>query len=181
MKYELLRYYDDIRRLAESKCASTQDAEDLVSETFLAAYSYLQRGGTIEHPKTWLCHTFYHKLNSALRRKYSGMVTVGLDAVEELAEEEEEDRSEEAAEVRRELLYLSRTTREVLIRYYYNGSSVADIAAQLNIPEGTVKSRLSAGREKIKKGLTHMTNQKYHIPGFLNVSLAAPTARTDSP
>ena len=181
MKYELLRYYDDIRRLAESKCASMQDAEDLVSETFLAAYSYLQRGGTIEHPKTWLCHTFYHKLNSALRRKYSGMVTVGLDAVEELAEEEEEDRSEEAAEVRRELLYLSRTTREVLIRYYYNGSSVADIAAQLNIPEGTVKSRLSAGREKIKKGLTHMTDQKYHIPGLLNVSYSGSDGKNGHP
>ena len=48
---DILRYYDYIRRLAESR---SQDADDLVSETFLAAYSFLARGGVIEHPKTWL-------------------------------------------------------------------------------------------------------------------------------
>lgn len=169
-KEDLLEHYDYIRRLSQAKCASHEDAEDLISETFLAAYACLYQGGVIEYPRTWLTNTLMHKFNSMLRKKYRQPEVVNYDALELPAPEEIFDCSEEAAEVRRELLYLSETTREVLIRYYYNGHSVADIAARLGIPEGTVKSRLSAGRSKMKKGLTKMTEKKNNIPGTLYVS-----------
>ena len=173
MKEELLQYYDYISRLAEIKCSSREDAEDLVSETFLAAYTYLNNGGSIEYPKTWLYNTLTHKLNNHLRKKYNYGITVDYDTLDNLIADEQnidEDKEEEAAQLRRELIYLSHITREVLIRYYYNGSSVSDIAEQLCIPEGTVKSRLSAGRDKIKKGLTTMVEKKNNIPGILNLS-----------
>ena len=51
---DILKYYDYIRRLAMSR---SDDADDIVSETFLAAYAFLSRGGVIEHPKTWLSNT----------------------------------------------------------------------------------------------------------------------------
>lgn len=70
MTDRLLVYYDDLRRLAESKCASREEAEDLVSETFLAAYAYIRRGGVIEYPKTYLANTLMHKRNSLLRKAY---------------------------------------------------------------------------------------------------------------
>ena len=41
---DILKYYDYIRRLAMSR---SDDADDIVSETFLAAYSFLSRGGVI--------------------------------------------------------------------------------------------------------------------------------------
>ena len=69
-KDELLNYFDDLTRLARSKCTSDADAEDLVSETFLAALAFLNRGGDIQYPKTWLANTLMHKYNSALRKKY---------------------------------------------------------------------------------------------------------------
>ena len=40
MDDELLAYYDEIRRLAEAKSDSREEAEDLLSETFLAAFAY---------------------------------------------------------------------------------------------------------------------------------------------
>lgn len=170
-KDELLQHYDYIRRLAESKCSTPQDAEDLLSETFLAAYAYLYRGGSIEHPKTWLANTFMHKWNGFLRKKYRQPV-VEYDTLALTAPETEDAfiSSEEAEQVRKRLIYLSKTTREVLIRYYYNGSSVQEIANSLGIPEGTVKSRLSAGRDNIKKGLTEVKIQKNHVPGGLYIS-----------
>lgn len=171
MKDDLLQYYDYIRRLSESKCSSKEDAEDLISDTFLAAYSYLYRGGKIEFPKTWLANTLMHKYNSMLRKKYNKPVIVDYDTLDMIASDEDEyESTEEASIVRKEILYLSKTTREVLIRFYYNGYSVSKIASQLNISEGTVKSRLSAGRDKIKKGLTDMAEKKNNIPGNLNVS-----------
>ncbi len=176
---ELLDYYDGLLRLALQKCGNQPDAEDLVSDTMLAAYMYLYQGGIIEHPKTWLTHTLLHKYNSQLRKKYRAPVTVTLDSIAEVAEADEVERAfadtDEAAEVRRTLLYLANQTREVLIRHYYRGQSVAQIAAALGIPEGTVKSRLWAGREKMKKGLEdHMkTNTNSNrLPGYLALSLS---------
>ena len=170
----ILDHYDALARMARARCISQTEAEDLVADTMLAAFSYLHRGGVIEHPKTWLANTMVHLHNSALRRKYRSPVLVGLEALGDVADEDGADeayaRSEEAAEVRRVLNDLASTVRSVLIRYYYNGQSVAEIAAALGIPEGTVKSRLHAGRVQVKKGLEQMEHKKNHIAGRLYVS-----------
>ena len=64
----IMQYYDDLMRLAVSKCGSQTDAEDLVGDTILAAFSYMDRGGRIEYPKTWLANTLCHKYNDGLRK-----------------------------------------------------------------------------------------------------------------
>lgn len=188
MDDELLAYYDEIRRLAEAKSDSREEAEDLLSETFLAAFAYRHNGGVIEHPKTYLVHTLMHKRNSLLRRKYRlpkvvSLQTLPEDAADDFtAAEEAYERTEEAAALRRTLLYLSETTREVLLRYYFNGNSVADIAEQLGIPAGTVKSRLSAGREAVRKGLTNRMNEtKNRIPDRLHLYAGGAMGPRDEP
>ena len=169
---EIIQYYDYLIKLATSKCNSQNDAEDLVGDTMLAAFAYMHRGGTIEHPKTWLTNTLYHKHNDNLRKKYRAPVTVCLDESTEVAEDEDEEyfTSEEASRIRKELNHLSFITREVLIRFYFGNQSVSDIAEGLGIPEGTVKSRLSAGRNQMKKGLETMETRENYLPGRLNLS-----------
>ncbi|MBQ8431847.1 MAG: sigma-70 family RNA polymerase sigma factor [Clostridia bacterium] len=180
---EIIQNYDSLMRLAVSKCASRTDAEDLVSDTMLAAFAYLHRGGSIEHPKTWLANTLCHKHNDALRKKYRHPVTVCLDEGLEIAEEEEEEyrASEEASRVRRELNHLSHITREAMIRFYFGNQSVAEIAAELHIPEGTVKSRLSAGRIQMKKGLEEMETRENHLPGELYLAFGGSEGRRGEP
>ncbi len=169
---EIIQYYDDLIRLATSKCNSQTDAEDLAGDTMLAAFAYMQRGGVIEHPKTWLIHTLYHKHNDNLRKKYRSPVTVCLDENAETAAEEDEEyfTSEEASKVRKELNHLNFITREVLIRFYFGNQRVADIAEGLGIPEGTVKSRLSAGRNQMKKGFETMETRENYLPGEMYLS-----------
>ena len=169
---EIIQYYDYLIRLATSKCNSQNDAEDLVGDTMLAAFAYMHRGGVIEHPKTWLTNTLCHKHNDNLRKKYRSPVTVCLDESAEVAEDEDEEyfTSEEASKVRKELNHLSFITREVLIRFYFGNQSVSDIAEGLGIPEGTVKSRLSAGRNQMKKGLETMETRENYLPGRLYLS-----------
>ena len=123
MDDELLAYYDEIRRLAEAKSDSREEAEDLLSETFLAAFAYRHNGGVIEHPKTYLVHTLMHKRNSLLRRKYRlpkvvSLQTLPEDAADDFtAAEEAYERTEEAAALRRPLLYtaITRAKRHVVI------------------------------------------------------------------
>ena len=163
---EIIEYYDDLIRLATSICNSRNDAEDLVGDTMLAAFAYIHRNGIIEYPKTWLTNTLYHKHNDNLRKKYRAPVMVCLDEGTEIAEEEEEYfASEEASKVRKALNHLSFITREVLIRFYFGNQSVSEIAKGLGIPEGTVKSRLSAGRHQMKKGLETMETRENYLPG----------------
>ena len=169
---EIIQYYDYLMRLAASKCNSQVDAEDLVGDTMLAAFAYIHSGGTIQHPKTWLVNTLYHKHNDNLRKKYRSPITVCLDEEFDISEEETEEylSSEEAAKIRKELNHLAYITREVMIRFYYGSQSIADIAEGLNIPEGTVKSRLSTGRSQMKKGLETMETRENYLPGRLNLS-----------
>ena len=168
----IIQYYDYLMRLAASKCNSQLDAEDLVGDTMLAAFAYIHSGGTIQHPKTWLVNTLYHKHNDNLRKKYRSPITVCLDEGFDISEEETEEylSSEEAAKIRKELNHLAYITREVMIRFYYGSQSIADIAEGLNIPEGTVKSRLSTGRSQMKKGLETMETRENYLPGRLNLS-----------
>ena len=184
-KEKILQYYNYLSRLAASKCASQHEADDILSETMLAAFAYLHRGGTIEYPKTWLANTLMHKYHSALRKKYRTPVTIHIDALWDLSDaceyESEYLKSDEAAEVRQELIYLADTTREVLIRFYYAGCSIGDIAKQLGIPEGTVKSRLWSGRGQIKKGLEQMNKECNHIPGRLYISNSGTSGPKNEP
>ena len=137
LKDEILENYGYLNRLAESKCGSRADAEDLVSETMLAAFAYLKRGGVIEHPRTWLVNTFMHKFNSALRQKFRQPTVAYGEGMTDLSSEEdfEEEfmRSQEASELRRELLRLSKTYREVLIRYYFSGERVGSFTQSLAV------------------------------------------------
>lgn len=170
-KDEIIRYYDDLMRLAVSKCGSQTDAEDLVGDTMLAAFSYINNGGMIEYPKTWLANTLCHKYNDSLRKKYRMPITINFDDAPEIpAEEEEYFSSGDAAKIRKELNHLAYINREVLIRYYFGAQSVSDIAAGLRIPEGTVKSRLAAGRSQMKKGLETMEIRENYLPGKLYLS-----------
>lgn len=168
---ELMSWLPYLRRLAQAEGASLQDAEDIVSETILAAMAYLHGGGEIVRPKAWLTQVLLHKRNDMLRRRYR-LPSVSLDALGDMAADTEESdiSSEESMQVRRELLYLHGAFREILIRYYYRGQSVSRIARETRLPAGTVKSRLSSGRQQLKRRMENMKEEKTVIPMHLNLS-----------
>ncbi len=62
-------------------------------------------------------------------------------------------RDEEMAVLRRELAFLGRDYREIVVSYYIEDRSVGDIARALGQPEGTVKSRLFRSRNLLKEGM----------------------------
>ncbi len=183
---EIMKYYDYLMQLAVSKSNSQADAEDLVGETMLAAFTWLHSKKTIEYPKTWLTNTLYHKYNDGLRKKYRTPVTVYLDDGMDIPGDTYDGdtdylTSEEAAKVRKELNHLGFVTREVLIRFYYGNQSVEVIAKGLGIPVGTVKSRLYAGRNQMKKGFERMENKDNYLPGTLYLSFCGSNGLKDEP
>lgn len=157
------------------KCGNLQDAEDLAQETILAALLYEAKGKHIKDIRPWLVSVMNRKYCDMLRRRYRRpFVSIGddFDIACECSFPDDFAEMDEAQQVRREIAFLAAAYREVMVRYYMEGQSVAEIAAALEIPEGTVKSRLSAGREHMKKGIDgmeHYERQSYK-PIMLSVS-----------
>lgn len=139
---------------ALKKCGNFEDAEDLTSETLLAALKYPNE---IKDIKKWLSGVLNHKYYDMLRRKYK-LPTVSINLITEDIPDFEEEQADVPStdKIRREVAYLSEKYREVIVRHYLNGEKVQDIADKLNIPRGTVLSRLSTGREQIRKGFDSM-------------------------
>ncbi len=175
---------------ALKKCGNFQDAEDLTSEVLLAALSYPKE---ITDKKAWLSMVLNHKYYDMLRRKYK-LPTVSInvlfeDGITEPFYEPAFSCTQEDAdtptpeEIRREVAYLSGKYREVIVRHYLKGEKVQDIADSLSIPKGTVLSRLSAGREQMKKGFDSMERfeQQSYQPERLDISCNGTPGLNDEP
>lgn len=89
-----------------------------------------------------------------LRIKYK-LPTVSIDMLpegsgEEPAVEVSEEDAPTPGQVRREVAYLAKLQRDVIVRHYLQGQKVQAIADELGVPKGTVLSRLSSGREQMR-------------------------------
>lgn len=167
---ELEQQIDFLMSAALQKCGNLQDAEELTQETLLSALNYMSQGNQIENMRGWLVtvlnRRFYDRMRRKYRRPFIGIGTyAGSDIYDDEALIEKISAAEEAEKVRREVAYLAKIYREVIVRHYMDGESVSDIAAALNIPEGTVKRRLFTGRSQIRKGMDNdmknYTSQSY--------------------
>lgn len=152
---EIEKYMEYLFSVALKKCGSIEDAEDLSQEVLLVALKYDK---PVANEKAWLSSVLNHKYYDMLRKKYK-LPTVSIDLLPEAAEpveDSDEDIRADATTIRREVAFLAEKYREVIVRHYLYGEKVQDIADQLGIPKGTVLSRLSYGREQMRKGFDEM-------------------------
>lgn len=146
MQQQIENYTEYLFSLALQKCGNFTDAEDLTQDVLLAAYVYLSKDGKIDNIKSWLSGTLNHKYYDMLRKKYK-MPMISIDLIPEQPIHNDEPTDKLTAEqVRKEIAYLSKRYREVIVRHYLLGEKVDKIAEELKIPKGTVLSRLSTGR-----------------------------------
>ena len=139
---ELLRRQENrVYRTALAILGNVQDAEDQTQETFLR---YLEKRPVFEspeHEKAWLLTVTRNGCISRLRSKQRQNLPLEVDIPIPGPEEREE---------LEELFALPPEDREVLHLYYYEGYSTREIAKITGTREGTVRSRLSRARGKLK-------------------------------
>ncbi len=135
-----------------------QRAEDLVQETLLRAWKHPEaldpdRGSV----RAWLFTTARHLAIDAWRRRTARLGEVVTDTLPEPPPEvDEADRAVEAWTVAEALGRLSAAHREVLVECFYGGRSVAEAAARLGVPPGTVKSRTHYALRSLRLVLEEM-------------------------
>jgi RNA polymerase sigma-70 factor (ECF subfamily) len=132
-----------------------QRAEDIVQETFLRAWRHPEALATDRgSPRPWLCTVARHIAVDGHRSRSARPVEVGADALSLVAVPDEVDRVLESWIVSDALRTLSPEHRDVIVETYYRGKSVAEAAAALHIPAGTVKSRTYYALRALKLALT---------------------------
>lgn len=139
--------------LAVRELGSQADAEDAVQEALLRAWRSLPRFRGEASFSTWLyriCLNAVHDVRARRRRS----ATLPFDQSPE--PQDARDRFAEgelAHDLGRALQAIDETYRTAVLLYDVLGCSYAEIAAILEIPEGTVKSRIFRGRTELARRL----------------------------
>ena len=144
-----------LRRLARALLrGDTDGADDLVQDTLERALASWDRRRADKDPRSWLYTILYNRFRSQRTRLLRRGVHRQIDSVRE---EELPDFAggQEAAVMYRDLLrgfaQLSAEQREVLFLISVEDLSYEGAARVLSIPTGTVMSRLSRGRERLRQ------------------------------
>ncbi|MEW6742026.1 MAG: sigma-70 family RNA polymerase sigma factor [Planctomycetota bacterium] len=144
-----------VYRLVREYLNDHQDAEDVTQETFVRAYRHLDRYD-LERPFVpWLLTIARNLAINHIKRRRA----TAFEAIERFSEPADEGRGDVvetrdlAARIRETAVGLPERYRLVFHLFYRDEMPVKEIAAVLDVPEGTVKSDLFRARALIRQAL----------------------------
>ena len=176
-KQDLLKYFDDylLDKLFGFCYARTNDsyeAEELCSDIIYALVKATHSDGEIEsiYPFIWRVARNVYADFSNNRRKHTETIYKG-DSEGILLGLAEEDYSDDTTElltsVYRRMAFLTKAYREVMIMFYIDGLTTAQIAKKQGTSEVAVRQRLFSARQKIKSEVEEMA-ETYNKPVALD-------------
>lgn len=145
----VLQSENTLYRVSMSILKNEHDAQDTVHEAILKAYENLHKLNNEEFFKTWLVRILINECKRTLKKSER---TTSLEN-EKLPEISSRDNPYLSVEVGEAINSLPEKIRLVIIMFYAEECSIKEIKRVLNIPEGTVKSRLNKGRLLLKEQL----------------------------
>ena len=134
------RLYRVARTMLPQEC----DCEDAVQEALLRAWDRRETLRQEAYFDTWLIRILINQCKTFYRRRPPEPAELTEDIPQQTAEE---------TPLLEALMAVPRKMRVTLELHYIEGCSVAETARILRLPEGTVKWRLTRGRELLKQSL----------------------------
>ena len=156
------QYRDTVYRLAYRMCGNAYDADEAAQEAFVAAWRALPNFRGDAKFSTWLYRLTTNAAIDVMRREKRHQ-TVGDGEMVDLADDadspqETVERTEQQEAVQKALSTLSEEYREVLLLRYMEELDYAEIAEVLQLPSGTVKSRINRAKAALKTALLKSGN-----------------------
>ena len=147
-------YYKPLFRFAYSLAGNQEDAADLTQQSF---YIWATKGSSLRDPskvKSWLFTTLYREF-LRVRRRGNRMDTVDPDIMESEMPAVTQDivTSLDAMSAVNALVHVDEIYRVPLTLFYLDDLSYKEIAEALDVPIGTIMSRLSRGKTQLRKVL----------------------------
>jgi RNA polymerase sigma-70 factor (ECF subfamily) len=159
---ELYSHFQDrIYRTALRLLKEEQAAKDALQETFLNVFRAARHFRGDSKVSTWINRIAINVCLEMMRknRRHESRVEEDISENTTLQDErgknpfEAVEETELKGRIRRALARLGRKHRIVVRMHDLDGHTIKEIAEVLNVPEGTIKSRLFYGREEMKRRL----------------------------
>lgn len=142
-----------LRRYARAMLRHREDADDLVQDVLERALAQWRSRRQASSLRAWLFTILHNLALDRLRRRARRGVDATIESVAEqwLAIPAEQERVSEQRDVLAQLALLPEDQRAVLLLVAVEQLSYAEAAAVLDVPVGTVMSRLSRARERLRR------------------------------
>jgi RNA polymerase sigma-70 factor (ECF subfamily) len=143
-------YASALHAYVEQFCPDRASADDIVQETFIRAWRHLPQLSADDRPiRSWLFRVARNLLIDANQaeqaRPMSAPAEIGTDSgMEEVLDREL---------VFAALAHLSPAHQSVLVETFYRGGTMATVARELGIPDGTARSRLHYALDALRQHL----------------------------
>ena len=135
--------------VAHALSGHTQDAEDLVQETFMAAFRSRFRGES--SLRTWLVKILIRRAGMLRRSRGREVPSVSLESAADRGSGSNEAGVNARLDLTTMLQALSPEHRQVIVLRELEQMSYEEMADALAVPRGTVESRLHRAREELRK------------------------------
>jgi RNA polymerase sigma-70 factor (ECF subfamily) len=168
-----------LRRYARALTHATDRADDLVQDTLVRALAkiHLWQPGT--DIRAWLFTIMHHQYINTVRREARDRVTVDIEHVSStLVATTDPTARRQLIELDRALARLPGEQREVVLLVGLEGMPYESVAQILGVPIGTVRSRLSRGRERLRE---LMGRERERPPASSVSNMDAQQTRPNSP
>ncbi len=161
---ELVRRFQDMAvGYAYALLGDWQEAEDTAQDAFISAYCTLIQLRNVDAFPGWFRRIVYSQAQRRLRAK--APILVSLEQARELPASGQSAIADSGRDELWALIdALPPAQRSVLLLYYMDEFSQKEIAAFLEIPLGTVKTRLHHARKRLKKGKAVMNGLAAQLP-----------------
>ncbi|HBI71863.1 MAG TPA: RNA polymerase subunit sigma [Lachnospiraceae bacterium] len=154
----LIRQYgNDVLRTAYMYVKDSHTAEDIFQEVFIKVNQKLSTFEGNSSIKTWIIritiNTCKDYLKSAWNRRVIPMMEYQEDQIISDTDFDSVESQDTNDIIKTAVLSLPAKYKDVVLCVYYNEMTIAEAAIVLRVAEGTVKSRLSRARQKLKSAL----------------------------
>jgi RNA polymerase sigma-70 factor, ECF subfamily len=160
-------YKDKVFQLSYRMLGNRHEAEDIAQEAFIRAFININSFNIDLKFSTWLFRIATNLCIDRIRKKkpdyYLDAEVAGTDGLTMYSQipsktdmpEKEVESLELEETIQREILKLPEKYRSVIVLKYIEDLSLIEISEILNLPIGTVKTRIHRGREALRKQLRH--------------------------
>ena len=179
-KQELLNYVNDelldkLFGFCYSRTNDSYQAEELCSDIVYALVKAAHTDGEIEsaYPFIWrVARNVYADFSEKKRKRTDTFYSGDPEALlQNVAEDDGYGANEELlTAVYRRIAFLTKAYREVMIMFYLDGLSSAEIAKKQGTSEGAIRQRLFSARQKIKSEVEEMSDA-YNKPISLDENI----------
>ncbi len=139
-----------VERFVKFKISSPEDAQDVLQETYLTAWQKFGQLKSAEAFKPWIISIARNKCNDYFRQK-AAVLEIPMEEAPEPSLDDGRMGVAEVLAVRDNLEKMADKEKEILYLYFWKQMPQAEIAKCLNVPVGTVKSRLFLAKQKFKE------------------------------